>query len=161
LFVSRYPSEVISPIPPSDGRESNNRNYGQANKEKTHPPSPNESADRETSSDSMPGPGRNLSSGEKRFLEDIITWPLSTTVSRYQRLNLSRRRGNAVRESLASAGIIECVTAAMRSGQMVLFQVTNQGRGLCSSLGIDPGPKPPESLEHMFWVDQTAKHFER
>ena len=38
---------------------------------------------------------------------------------------------------------------------------TNAGRTLCSSLGIDPGPKPRESLEHMFWVDRTAKYFEK
>lgn len=44
---------------------------------------------------------------------------------------------------------------------MVLFQLTDQGRALCSSLGIDPGPKPRESLEHMFWVDRAAKQFER
>ena len=44
---------------------------------------------------------------------------------------------------------------------MVLFQLTDTGRALCSSLGIDPGHKPCESLEHMFWVDRTAKYFER
>ena len=44
---------------------------------------------------------------------------------------------------------------------MVLFQLTDQGRALCSTLGIDPGPQPRESLEHMFWVNRAAKHFER
>jgi Holliday junction resolvase-like predicted endonuclease len=44
---------------------------------------------------------------------------------------------------------------------VVLFQLTDAGRVLCSSLGIDPGPQPHESLEHMFWVDRAAKHFEK
>ena len=66
-----------------------------------------------------------------------------------------------MRESLASAGIIERVTIATRSGQMVLFQLADQGRTLCSLIGIDPGPKPRESVEHMFWVDRTAKYFEQ
>ena len=92
---------------------------------------------------------------------DIVARPLSTTVSRYHRLNLSRRRGNAVRESLDSGGVIERVTIATRSGQVVLFQLTGAGRSLCSALGIDPGPQPRESLEHMFWVDRAAKHFEQ
>ena len=127
----------------------------------TRPPSPQESAEREASSDSKPGPPRNLSPEEKRFLTDIIARPLSTTVSRYHRLNLSRRRGNAVRESLSSAGVIERITIATRSGQVVLFQLTDAGRALCSSLDIDPGPKPRESVEHMFWVDRAAKYFER
>jgi len=34
---------------------------------------------------------------EIRFLTDVAIRPLSTTVSRYHRLNLSRRRGNAIR----------------------------------------------------------------
>jgi hypothetical protein len=38
---------------------------------------------------------------------------------------------------------------------------TAAARALCSSLGIDPGPRPRESIEHMFWVDRAAKHFER
>lgn len=57
--------------------------------------------------------------------------------------------------------MIERVTIATRSGQVVLFQLTDQGRVLCSSLGIDPGPQPRESLEHMFWVDRAVKQFEQ
>jgi len=157
----RRDPEAISPIPLPDRKEENNRNNQEKNNEDTRPPSPRESVERNAPSDSKPGPPRNLSPEEKRFLTDIIARPLSTTVSRYHRLNLSRRRGNAVRESLTSAGVIERITIATRSGQVVLFQLTDRGRALCSSLGIDPGPKPRESLEHMFWVDRTAKHFER
>jgi hypothetical protein len=82
-------------------------------------------------------------------------------VSRYQRLNLSRRRGNAVREALASAGIIERVVIATRSGQVVLYQLADFGRTICNSHHIDPGPRPRESLEHRFWVNRTARHFEK
>ena len=159
--VPRRPSEVISPIPSPDRKDENNRNNQESRNEDTRPPSPKESEEREASSDSKPGPPRNLSPEEKRFLTDIIARPLSTTVSRYHRLNLSRRRGNAVRESLTSGGIIERVTIATRSGQVVLFQLTDAGRALCSSLGIDPGPRPRESVEHMFWVDRTARYFEK
>lgn len=97
---------------------------------------------------------------EIRFLSDIACRPLSTTVSRYQRLSLSRRRGNAVRQQLVSAGIIEAVTIATRSGQVVLYQLTEFGRTACSSAGIDPGPRARQSLEHSFWVNRAARHFE-
>ena len=85
---------------------------------------------------------------------------MSTTVSRYQRLNLSRRRGNAVRESLASGGLIDRVVIATRSGQVVLYQLTEQGRAVSSAHHIDPGPIPRESLEHKFWVGRAARRFE-
>jgi hypothetical protein len=75
-------------------------------------------------------------------------------------LNLSRRRGNAVREALASGGMIERVVLATRCGQVVLYQLADFGRTVCSSHHIDPGPRPRESLEHKFWVSRTAKHFE-
>ena len=101
-----------------------------------------------------------MSREETRFLSDVATRPLSTTVSRYHRLNLSRRRGNAIRQQLVSAGIIEAVTIATRSGQVVLYQLTEFGRAACSTAGIDPGPRPRESLEHSFWVNRAAKYFE-
>jgi hypothetical protein len=159
--VSQRQPEAVSPIPVPDKNSETNRNNQDKNEEDTHPPSPKESEKKEALPDSKPEPPRNLSPEEKRFLTDIITRPLSTTVARYHRLNLSRRRGNAVRESLASAGIIERITIATRSGQIVLFQLTDPGRAICSSLGIDSGPKPRESLEHMFWVERTAKYFEK
>jgi len=152
---------VIPPIPPPDNKGKNNRNNQKKNREETRPPSPKESADRKASPDSIPGPPRSLSQEEKRLLEDIIARPLSTTVSRYHRLSLSRRRGNAVRESLTSAGIIERVTIGTRSGQIVLFQLTEAGRDTCLLLDIDPGSKARESLEHMFWVARAAKYFEQ
>jgi hypothetical protein len=159
--VGQGQPEVISPIPPPDKKSGSNRNHQEENEKETRPPSPEESGERNASPVSKPEPPRNLSPEERRFLTDIIVRPLSTTVSRYHRLNLSRRRGNAVREALDSAGVIERVTIATRSGQVVLFQLTDAGRALCSLLGIDPGPQLRESLEHMFWVDRAAQQFER
>ena len=98
---------------------------------------------------------------EIRFVADIIAHPLSTTVNRYQRLNLSRRRGNAIRQHMVTAGITESVTIPTRSGQVVLYQLTEAGRALCDEQGIDPGPRPRAGLEHTYWVDRTRDDFER
>ena len=57
--------------------------------------------------------------------------------------------------------MLERITVATRCGQVVLFQLTDAGRTFCPSIGIDAGPKPRESLEHMFWVDRAARYFER
>ena len=102
-----------------------------------------------------------MSRDETRFLADVASRPLSTTVYRYQRLHLSRRRGNAIRQSLAAAGIIEAVPIATRSGQVMLCQLTDHGRSVCESVGIDPGPVPRASLEHGYWVSMVAGQFER
>jgi hypothetical protein len=161
---SAQPLKAAVPlVPPPD---KNNEIIKNTKKNKdTHPPSPRESQTTldksRLISDSKPGPpGRKMNREEIRFLSDVACRPLSTTVSRYQRLNLSRRRGNAIRQHLASAGIIEAVTIATRSGQVVLYQLSEFGRTACSSAGIHPGPRPRESLEHSFWVNRAAKHFE-
>ena len=72
----------------------------------------------------------------------------------------SRRRGNAIRQHLASAGIIEAVNIATRSGQVVLYQLTDLGRDVCSAIGIALSAKSRESLEHRYWVSKVAKFFE-
>jgi energy-coupling factor transporter ATP-binding protein EcfA2 len=154
---------AVSPVPLTDKNNENNKNITK-NKD-SHPPSPKESQTTFDRSrlvpDSKPKPpGRKMNREEIRFLADVAGRPLSTTVSRYQRLSISRRRGNAIRQQLISAGIIEAVTIATRSGQVVLYQLSEFGRTTCSSAGIDPGPRPHESLEHSFWVNRAAKHFE-
>jgi energy-coupling factor transporter ATP-binding protein EcfA2 len=150
--------KAVPRVPPTDKNRKITRTIDE-NKD-SHPPSPKESKERSSNSKPRP-PCKNLSREEIRFLSDVAGRPLSTTVSRYQRLNLSRRRGNAVRQHLVSAGIIEAVAIATRSGQVVLYQLTDSGRAVCSSLGIDAGPRPRESLEHSFWVNPASKSFER
>lgn len=152
---------AVPPIPLPDKKEEGNGNHLDIQIEDTRPPSPRQSSEEDKPCDCHPGPpDKNLSREEIRFLHDVAARPLSTTVARYQSLNLSRRRGNAVREALTSAGAIERVGIATRCGQVVLCDLTDSGRMLCSRLGIDPGPKSRESLEHRFWVRQTAHWFE-
>ena len=100
-----------------------------------------------------------MSREEIRFLADVAGRPLSTTVARYQRLHLSRRRGNAIRQRLAKAGIIQAVPIITRAGQVVLYQLTDFGRTICASQHIDAGAKSRESLEHRYWVNKTADFF--
>lgn len=151
--------EAVSAIPRSDNNHDNTERI-------TRPPSPIESSitsDRTMrSSDSVTNPPSAALSREAiRFLADVAARPLSTTVSRYQRLNLSRRRGNAIRQSLAAATIVEAVTIATRSGQVVLYQLTDAGRTVCDTIGVDLGPRPRASLEHSYWVMKAAEYFEK
>jgi len=106
-------------------------------------------------------PQPKLTREEIRFLADVASRPLSTTVARYQRLNFSRRRGNAIRQHLLAGKLIEAVPIATRSGQVVLYQLSEPGRALCGAAGIDCGSRLRTSLEHMYWVNKTVEHFEQ
>jgi energy-coupling factor transporter ATP-binding protein EcfA2 len=157
--LSQPDRTVVSPVPAPDKKHEISENQS----ENTHPPSPGESrTDRSVaSSDSEPIPPEEMMSREEiRFLADVAARPLSTTVSRYHRLHLSRRRGNAIRQSLLTGSLIEAVPIATRSGQVVLYQLTDDGRSMCTSLGMDPGPRPRASLEHEYWVSRVAGYFE-
>lgn len=155
---------AITVVPAPDKNIENPKN--------PHPPSPRESGTSssiiltEQSSTSVPDPKilpppEPLSREEIRFLSDIADRPLSTTVSRYQRLNLSRRRGNAIRQSLQSAGLIDAVPIATRSGQVVLCELTDHGRAVADARGFDSGPPSRAGLEHRYWVSRIAENFER
>ncbi len=157
--------EAVSVVPPPDRKEKI-KGLKENTHKKSHPPSPEESQMtlHDVSADSELDPPRettDISREEIRFLADLSARPLSTTVSRYQRLNLSRRRGNAIRQSLQSAGVIKAVPIATRSGQVVLYQLTDFGRSMCSRTGIDPGPLSRESPEHRYWVMKASEHFEK
>ena len=168
LRMERPSLEETSPVPPVPRPDKNTatipENY-------PHPPSPGESpmttAEGMSSYDSEDQPPdqepfglQDMSREDMRFLTDVAARPLSTTVVRYQRLNLSRRRGNAVRQHLEETGIIESVTIPTRSGQVVLYQLTDHGRTICDGIGIDPGPRPREGLAHRYWVKKAHDHFE-
>lgn len=131
--------------------------------ESSHPPSPEHQSAALTEADRLaPDPPPSESPGREtiRFLADVAARPLATTVSRYESLHFSRRRGNAIRSDLLAAGLIEAISIATRSGQVVLYQLTDTGRSTCQRLGIDAGPLPRASLEHSYWVDRLAAHYE-
>lgn len=148
--------EAVPPLPAADGITEKN----------PRPPSPKTSAviNVDTSVDDFedqpPVEAPEMSREAIRFLADVAARPLSTTVARYQRLHLSRRKGNAIRQDLVSAGLIAAVALATRSGQVVLYELTDAGRSVCGDIGIEPGPARRESLEHRYWVHRAAAHFE-
>ena len=158
----QVPLEAVSAISTADNKENQIRNNQQSENHKdTRPPSPQEAENKENSAIDSNPPCNRLNREELRLLTDVATRPLSTTVSRYNRLHLSRRKGNAIRQSLAGAALIEAVAIATRSGQVVLYQLTENGRGVCESEHIDPGPRRRESLEHRYWIQQTCRHYEK
>jgi len=130
-----------------------------------HPPTPEASGISETDTTSPgipeqePPPSVELSREAMRFLADVAAHPLSTTVARYHRLHLSRRRGDAVRRDLLAAGIVQAVVIATRSGQVVLHQLTDVGRSVAAGAGLDPGPVLRTSLEHAYWAARVAAKF--
>ena len=56
-------------------------------------------------------------------------------------------------------GIIEAAPIATRSGQVILYKLTELGRSVCTKMDIAPEPRSRESLEHRYWVKRIAEYF--
>ena len=155
-------------IPALPSQDKKDKKPEPATERRSHPPNPEGTTEPGSPSSvvvshlppSPPHQAPDMSREDIRFLADVAAHPLSTTVPRYQRLNLSRRRGNAIRQHLEVAGIIEPVRLATRAGQVVLYELTDLGRAVCRRQHIAPGPAPPESLEHRYWTRRVRQHFE-
>lgn len=92
-----------------------------------------------------------------RFLGDLARHPLSTTVERYQRLKLSRRKGHGLRTALVEADLVRPLRLPTRSGNVVLMELTPRGRQHCASLGIEPPRTGSAGLAHRYWAKRVAE----
>lgn len=158
------PAEAVPAVPPPDKKNVNDTGIGNDHKE-SRPLSVQAIDTIKTQSPPETDPPLEinvsipkLNREELRFLTDVASKPLSTTVVRYHRLSFSRRRGNAIRQHLEKSNIIEPVRIATRSGQVTLYQLTDSGRKLCRSAAISVESSSRESLQHRFWVNHTARY---
>jgi len=102
-----------------------------------------------------------LSEQEKAFLINVLEDPLAGTVERYRNLNLSRRKGNAVRESCTEKGLLSLADIRTRSGKIVLVELTGPGKQALRNLGREiPDRHRWRSIEHEYWKHKAAGKIE-
>jgi energy-coupling factor transporter ATP-binding protein EcfA2 len=97
------------------------------------------------------------SAAAMRLLTDLVEHPLSTTVERYSRLHLSRRKGHALRTALVEVDLIQPVRIPTRSGNVVLLDLTARGRQHCSKLGLSLPPTGSAGITHRYWAHRVGK----
>ena len=64
---------------------------------------------------------------ERHFLVDVLKSPLSGVVKRNERLGISSRKGNMLKEVLVSKGLIEPKEIPTNTGRTVLVRLTRNG----------------------------------
>lgn len=98
---------------------------------------------------------------ERGFVADLVGHPLSGVAARYDRLGLSRRKGNQVKQSLLDRGWIRQESVTTASGITVLACLTP--RGLAELQRLDPPSARRANLflapglEHEFWRAAIAQ----
>ncbi|MEO0126292.1 MAG: DUF87 domain-containing protein [candidate division WOR-3 bacterium] len=95
---------------------------------------------------------------EKLLLIDILKFPFSSIVKRYEKLNFNRRKGNIYKENLVNKGYIKPKEIKLSNGRIMLFELTEKARQLLEKLGYQTyGDR--NGIEHRFWKWKIANYY--
>lgn len=100
---------------------------------------------------------QSLPENETKLLKSVLEHPFLGTVERYRLLGVSRRKGNALRESCISKALVRTVDIPTRSGRVVLLDLTRDGKHVLKEHGYSiPTKDRWGSLEHEYWKHKAA-----
>jgi len=105
-----------------------------------------------------PADKEELTEMERVFLIDVANYPLSGVAKRYERMKISGRHGNAVKESLLAKNLVQGEPVRTKAGKTVLLRPTDRGREEAKKLGAEIKMcGRPASLEHEYWKEKVAE----
>jgi hypothetical protein len=97
-----------------------------------------------------------LTTQDRKFLEDVWKHPTSTIIQRYYRLGLSPRRGTSLKKSLLDRGLIISSPIAVGHARIKILSLTETGKTV---LGInEPETDRFGGPEHRYWKHRLAEH---
>ena len=91
-----------------------------------------------------------------RLLRDVASHPTAGVTDRYRRLELSRRRGTALKKQLVGEGIVHEVEVALPGGRVTLLEPTLGG---WERLGQGLPSRREGGVVHRYWVERVAVGF--
>lgn len=94
------------------------------------------------------------------LLRDIAKNPCSVVSERYDRLRLSRRKGNAAKRALADLGLIAATPTPVPEGRVVLLSLTETGRLWCVRHRVSVTPLHG-GIEHEYWKHRAGEILSR
>lgn len=97
---------------------------------------------------------------EKVLLIDILKYPFSSIVKRYEKLNLNRRKGNALKDNLIKKGYIESKEIRLSNGRIMLFRLTEKAKQYLEKLGYLVR-RDRNGIEHRFWKWKVATYYRK
>jgi len=95
---------------------------------------------------------------ENALMINILKYPFSSIVKRYEKLNINRRRGNAVKDKLMADGYIKPKEIKLSNGRIMLFALTEKAKQLLGKLGYQVR-RDHNGLEHRFWKWRVAQYY--
>jgi hypothetical protein len=95
---------------------------------------------------------------EKHLLADILLHNSSGMVERYNRLMISRRKGNWLKDSLIRKGFVTIDSLSTPTGTVKILKLSEAGKECLRNLGYKIGAKmqEPNGTEHKYWKERIA-----
>ena len=100
-----------------------------------------------------------ITKDEESLLEDILKYPVSGIAKRYKRLSFSVYKGNKIRDSLVSSGLIKQYDISTFEGRIKFIDITTKGEEILRKLGYKIEKKREGGPEHEFWKHRIARFF--
>jgi len=96
----------------------------------------------------------DLTTKERKFLEDVLRCETSSITDRYHRLGFSSRFGNSVQNSLLLKGLLSSTLVSFGNSRIKAVSVTEKGRTM---LGKDNRQSERHGgVEHQYWKERVA-----
>ena len=100
-----------------------------------------------------------LTTQERKFMIDIWQHPNSAVTERYLRLDISRRRGNNIKNNLIHFGFIYSSSIILPTGRIKILLLKEKGKKL---LGFAAGQSDRHGgTQHRYWVRAIADHLKK
>jgi len=101
-----------------------------------------------------------LTESELNFLISVNSKPFLTTVERYEYLEFSRRKGNAIKEALLEKNYIESEEIFSKNSRIILLKLTHKGIQLLQNKNINISHNSGnESVEHQYFKNIVKNYY--
>ncbi len=97
---------------------------------------------------------------EIQFLIDIYKYPLAGVVKRYTRFQVSKRKGNEIKEKLENENFIKTIDISTLRGRIKLFEITEMGQQIITPLGYQKKSWRKGGVEHQYWQYKVAQYYQ-
>jgi len=101
-----------------------------------------------------------LGEEEKALLIDVLKYPFSTVVKRYEILKLNRRKGNYFKDNLINKGYIKPKEIKLSNGRMILFELTDKAKLFLEKSGYRVFYER-NGMEHKFWKWRITDYYRK
>ncbi|MGB3479886.1 MAG: DUF87 domain-containing protein [bacterium] len=97
---------------------------------------------------------------EKILLIDILKHPFSSITTRYEKLNINRRKGNAIKDKLINKGYIGPKQIKLSTGRIMLLELTEKAKQYLEQFGYWVR-RDRNGMEHRYWKWKIANYYHR